>query len=96
MTLKMCYYSLVKCSASGKVFFVRTMLAEFCRLLGEIQVLMKGRGKNRKKHNYACAVAIEAHSASCMSKGLESERDRETCTPNSNSVVAQFSVKSCD
>ena len=44
------------------MFFVRTMLAELYRLLGEIQVLMKGRGKNRKKHNYACAVAIKAHS----------------------------------
>lgn len=30
-------------------------------VLGEIQSLMKERGKNRKKHNYACAVAIKAH-----------------------------------
>ena len=61
---------------------------------------MKGMGKNRKKHNYACAVAIRAHSRFgslvFQKLGLESERDRETCTPNSNSVVAQFSVKSFD
>ena len=47
LLLKMCLYTLVKCTAPGNVFFVRTMLTGSVK--GGIQVFMRGRGKKEKK-----------------------------------------------